>query len=361
MAKPLKPDIRAARRRASLESKQGGGLSLGFARMIGEWINPEGSDCLVREIVAYSVTKIFHAPVNWPDGCGACWVRIPGESPEYSATLAGGLKDYLDNASELGQFAIDPDLRETVEDVEKRAGDKSTYLVVEERGQITGCRMDRGECWPGLDAGRDGVVIFKTSEGAWPTFIEQVERDTALLAAMRTETKTPHPYELHARNVCYITDQEEPAHAVTGEMGNTYGGFRLTKAIAGGKVAEWVDRLGENAGRLLQASADPAVSEPLAAIRLDEAGEEEHFRLWYLRLWQALVDVGMHYDNQAVKVHLEELEKQQRWKDLTKHRVEIAHWHTEIIDYEKVADLHRFAVEIADYILTHGNAKSSTA
>ena len=352
MAKPLKPDIRAARRKASLENKQGGGPSLGFARMMAEWINPDGKECLVREIVAYSVTKIFHAPVNWPNDCGASWIRIPGETREYSATLTGELKDYLDNASELGQFVIDPALRETVEDVEKRTGDKSSYLVVEESGQITGCRMERGECWSGPDAGRDGVVIFKTSEGAWPTFNEQVERDTALLAAMRTATKAPHPFELHARSVCYITDQEEPAHPVTGETGSTYGGFRLTKAIAGGKVAEWADRLGENAGRLLQAGADPAVSELLVAIRLDKARDEEHFRLWYLRLWQALVDVGIHYDNQVVKVHLKGLERQQRWKDLTKHRVEIAHWHTERVDYENVADLHRFAIEVVEYIGT---------
>ena len=62
--------------------------------------------------------------------------------------------------------------------------------------------------------------------------------------------------------------------------------------------------------------------------------------------------MGIHYDNQVVKDHLEGLKKQQRWKDLTEHRVAIAHWHTEIIDYEKVADLHRFAVEVAEYIGT---------
>ena len=321
---------------------------------MGQWFNPEGSECLAREIVAYTVTKIFHAPVIWPDGCGASWVRIPGETREYSATLTVELKNYLQNASKLGQFANDPGLREIVKDVEKRSGDKATYLVVEEGGQITGCRMDRGECWLGPGEGHDGVVIFKTSGGAWPTFTEQVERDTALLAAMRTKTKAPHPFELHARRVCYITDQEEPAHPVTAEMNITYGGARTISPIAGGNVAEWTDQLGENAGRLLQASADPAVSELLAAIRLDKARDEEHFRLWYLRLWQALVDIGVHCEKQIVKDHLEKLRTQQRWKDLTKHRVAIAHWHTERIDYEKVADLHRFSVEVADFILTVG-------
>ena len=319
---------------------------------MAEAFNSEGSEFLVREIVAYTVTKIFHAPVNWPDECDTSWVRIPGETPKYSAVLTGELKDYLENASKQGQFAIDPGLRETVEDVEKRAGAKSTYLIVEEHDQITGCRMDQGECWQGPDAGRDGVVIFKTSGGAWPTFTEQVERDTALLAAMRTMTKAPHPFELHARRVCYITDQGEPAHPLTMEMSVAYGGFRSTKPIAGGMVASWANELGENAEQLRRASSDPAVNELLAAILLDKARDEEHFRLWYLRLWQALVDVGLYCEIRAVKDHLERLKTEQRWKDLTKHRVAIAHWWTERVDYEMVADLHRFGVEVADYIAT---------
>ena len=53
-----------------------------------------------------------------------------------------------------------------------------------------------------------------------------------------------------------------------------------------------------------------------------------------------------------MKDRLARLKTEQRWKDLTKRRVAIAHWWTERVDYEKVADLHRFAVEVADYIVT---------
>ena len=109
----------------------------------------------------------------------------------------------------------------------------------------------------------------------------------------------------------------EPAHPLTVEMNVAYGGFRSTKPIARGMVAEWAGQLGENAERLRRASVDPAVNELLAAIRLDKARDEEHFRLWYLRLWQALVDVGQFCELQAVKDHLERLKTQQRWKDLT--------------------------------------------
>lgn len=320
---------------------------------MAEAFNSDGSGFLVRDIVAYNVTKVFHAPVIWPEGSSRWWVRILEETPGYSATLTGALKNYLENASKLGQFAIDPGLRETVAKIEKRAGTtSSTYLVVEERGQITGCRMDQGECWQGPDDGRDGVVIFKAMGGAWPMFSEHVDRDEALLAAMRTLTKVSHPFELEARSVCYVTDQGEPAHPITMEMSVAYGGVRVTRRITNEDIERWAEQLGEKAERLSWASADPAVRELLVAIRLDKSGEEEHFRMWYLRLWQALVDVGLYCQNQLVRDHLELLKEQQRWKDLKEHRNAIAHWWTERVDYKRVQDLHRFAVEVADFTAT---------
>ena len=294
--------------------------------MLAEGINPEGSEFLVREIVEYNVTKIFHAPVQWPNDSEAPWVRVQRESLGHSATLTCELKNYLEKGSKQGQYVKDPGLRETVVGVEKQAGGKSTYLVVEERGPITDCRMDSGECWQGLDSGRDGVVIFKTSGGAWPTFSEQVEQDLTLLAAMRTMTKASHPFELHARSVLYITDQREPARDLTMKMSLAYGGVRVINQIVGGMVSEWANQLGVNAELLHRTSADPAVKELLAAIRLDKARDDEYFRLWYLRLWQALTDVGLYCEQKEVRNHLQVLKDQQRWKDLTKHRTAIAHW-----------------------------------
>ena len=353
MGKHRKPASRAALREASREKKPGGGLTLYGARLIGEGFNPQRTKSLDREIVAYIATRIFHAPVTWPDASDYPWVRLPYDTDGYSATLTGALQNYLKHASKLGQFARDPGLRETVEDVEKRsAKTKSTYLVIEERGKVTDCRMDQGECWPGPDSGRDGVVIIKTSGGAWPTFTEHVERDTSLLAAMRTLTKVDHPFELYARSICYITDQGETAHPIASKMSVAYGGVRVTKPVIDGKVSLWADQLGRAGGLLVRASTDPAVNELLAAIRLDKAKDDEHFRLWYLRLWQALTDVGCYCQTRAVKDLLADLKVQQRWKDLTEHRVAIAHWWTERVDYDKVADLHRFAVEIVECIVS---------
>ena len=194
------------------------------------------------------------------------------------------------------------------------------------------------------------MVIFRISGGAWPEFTEMVERDTALLAAMRTMTKKAHPFELHARSVRFITDAGETAHPVTFEANIAYGGARAIPRIPDGEVPAWAKEVADRVGRLRQASADPAVNELLSAIRLDKARGDEFFRLWYLRLWQALRDTGEFSTSNSVKSHLATLRSQQRWKDLTDHRNAIAHWETARVDYEKVADLHRFAVEVLDYV-----------
>ena len=350
MSKHRRAAIRAALLKASQETEKEGGLTLAGARLMGRGSNSDASEFLVRDIVAYNATRIFHAPLIWPDGNASSWERIQGSTPEYSGTLTGSLKNYLENGSEQKQFAKDPGLRETVADVEKRKGRSATYLVVEERGPISDCRMERGECWQGPDGGRDGVVIFNTSEGEWPQFSERVKRDTALLAAMRTMTKARHPFELHARSILYITDRGEPAHPLRMEVNISYGGARVISPIPDAAAAKWAYELGDRTERLQQACVDPAVNELLDAIRLDEAKDEEYFRLWYLRLWQALVDVGLYCKIQAVRDHLKALKPQQRWQELTKHRVAIAHWETGRIDYKKVEDLHCLAVEVANYI-----------
>ncbi len=350
MSKHRKPASRAALLKASKETGKGGGLTLAGAQLMGRGLNPEMSEFLVRDIVEYNATRIFHAPLVWPDGNASSWERIQGSTPEYSGTLTGSLKHYLEKGSEQRQFAKDPGLRETVAGVEKRKGRDATYLVVEERSTISDCRMERGECWQGPDRGRDGVAIIKTSEGEWPQFSEKVARDTALLAAMRTMTKARHPFELHARSILYITDRGEPAHPFGMEVNISYGGARAISPIPDAAVAKWANELGDRTERLQQACVDPAVNELLDAIRLDEAKDEEYFRLWYLRLWQALVDVGLNCNVQAVRDHLKTQQPQDRWKCLTKHRTAIAHWETGRVDYKKVADLHCFAVEVADYI-----------
>ena len=63
--------------------------------MMAHFLNPENSEFLVRDIVAYNATRIFHAPMTWRDENGSSWARLPDSTPEYAATVTGFLTQYL--------------------------------------------------------------------------------------------------------------------------------------------------------------------------------------------------------------------------------------------------------------------------
>ena len=326
-------------------------MSLAGARMIAENLKFGQSDFLKREIVSYNITKVFHAPVNWPAEHEGYWIRISGGTPEYSATLTSEPARYLKNSSILGQYDNDPGLREKVEGFEGKHGKGSSYLVIEESGEVTGCVMDEGECWENPDELGGGVVIFEVSGRPWPKYIEKTEWDVSLLTSMRIRTHVSHPFELYARSVLFTTDFGEPAHGLNVRMNIAYGGLRVTKSIPDGDLSKWAGDTGQAAGRLRTVSSDSAVRELLAATRLDEAKDDEYFRLWYLRLWQAMDDISRHCSMPDVKRHMKKLKGGERWTELTSHRIAIAHWHTARVDYSKVQDLHNFAIELSEYIL----------
>ena len=61
MAKARDPATRAASLKASLERTKEGGLALSGARMMAQALNPENSEFLVRDIVAYNVSDLPRA------------------------------------------------------------------------------------------------------------------------------------------------------------------------------------------------------------------------------------------------------------------------------------------------------------
>ena len=337
--------------KTSQEKKRSGGITLAGARMIAENLNHGQSEFLKREIVSCNITKVFHAPVNWPAEHEGYWIRISGATPEYSATLTSDPARYLKNASILGQYDNDPDLREKVEGFEGKHGKGSSYLVIEESGQVGECVMDHGECWKNPDELGGGVLIFEIPGRPWPKFSEKTDRDVSLLTSMRIRTRVSHPFELYARSVLFITAYGEPAHALNVQMSISYGGLRVTKRIPDGDLSKWADDTGHAAERLRVVSTDSAIQELLAATRLDEAKDDEYFRLWYLRLWQAIDDISRYCSMPDVKRHIKKLKGGERWIELTNHRIAIAHWHTARVDFGKVQDLHNFAIELSEHIL----------
>lgn len=354
MGKQKKPEKRAELLRSSQEQKSNGGVTLAAAKLMAQSINPNAADFLTRKIVGYYAIRIFHAPFSLPDNCTSASERIPGMEAEYSATLTSHLEKYLEDGRANKAFPVPSGLREAIDKLVKGNGNNSIYLVIEEHGSVDNCVMNQGECWEANIGDYDSVYIFKTTDGAWPNVQEQEETDAALLAAIRTMTKATHPFELHARSLQYVTDKNEFTCSIEGKLNIAYGGVRVTSSLDNTDVSSWAKNISGRVARLQEASSDQAIREMLFAVRLDKSRDDEYFRLWYLRLHQALVDLGIYCQNPDLKDYLDKLRKEKRWLELKNHRNAIAHYETGRADYQKISDLHRFAMEVLNHVCETG-------
>ena len=354
MGKQKNPEKRAELLRSSQEEKSNGDVTLAAAKLMAQSINPNAADFLTRKIVGYYAIRIFHAPFSSPDNCTSAWERIPGMEAEYSATLTSHLEKYLEDGRANKTYPVPSGLREAIDKLVKGSGNNSIYLVIEEHGSVDNCVMNQGECWEANIGDYDSVYIFKTTDGAWPNVQEQEETDAALLAAIRTMTKATHPFELHARSLQYVTDKNEFSRSIEGKFNIAYGGVRRISSLHNFDMVSCANYISGKVAQLQKASSDQAIRELLYAVRLDKSRDDEYFRLWYLRLHQALVDLGIYCQNSDLKDYLDKLRKEKRWKELNDHRNAIAHYETGRADYQKISDLHRFAIEVLNHVWETG-------
>ena len=71
----------------------------------------------------------------------------------------------------------------------------------------------------------------------------------------------------------------------------------------------------------------------------------------YIRRWSIW---GKYCQNSDLKDYLDKLRKGTQWEELKNHRNAIAHYETGRADYQKISDLHRFAMEVLHHVWETG-------
>ena len=93
------------------------------------------------------------------------------------------------------------------------------------------------------------------------------------------------------------------------------------------------------------ATAKPQIAELMEALLLDRSKDDKYFRLWYLRLWQALNDA-----RKLIRVNEfrsgEIVAGKKTINELRNYRNEIAHWWTGRLDYSYADDIQRTVVKL---------------
>ena len=347
----MKPERRALEREASRKLRGDGYLTLAWARTLPE----EESPILERHIVGYRSATIFASPFSWTTPTNTDWIGIASSNIDgatCSAILTNDLAKYLSEISDQDQFRHSPGLREQVASLETTHGESGAFLVFEQAGSIAKCTLNQGECFYGkVFESQEGLILIRTMDGAWPEFHEAVDFQNKVLAVIRARTKTLHPYELHAKSVCFVTDKGERGIPIAPTLNLAYGGLRAETLVPKDDVEEWGAEFQRSLDRMDAFQQNAAMTELLVAIRLDSAKDEEFMRLWYLRLWQALVDFGMVFKNTSIGPELVRMSMAQEWQEIKAHRTAIAHWQTELIDYKMVGKIHEYALTVIDLVV----------
>ena len=338
-------------------------------------VDPDANFTLagVRRMYA-SVGKEFRCTIS-----GHCRTRIfefpridlrpNGDAPHYTiydspplhACVTSNLVGYFENGTRSRHYTISPCLQhevaETDEKIASQQGDHMpVFVVIEEDSNFTPVRMVKGECSilpevllrdgekvPMLVAGREGrefITAWATVDGAWPQLPNTHQVINLILAAVRVAQQTPDPIRKYVDQSCLVTDDgrfvvmmrpqgSARLQTVTVMDGATYRG--RTEEI---RKAIWTMELD---------IATPHMAMLVNSMYSDEYKDDAYQRLQYLRLWQSLVEAGgsclgyqgnIREDNVVVGGNRTLLQ-------LKEYRDDIAHWWTDAIDENLLADLQR--------------------
>ena len=150
-------------------------------------------------------------------------------SPSVQACVASNLVDYFVKSTSSKHYAISPSLRQAVSETEEKIKSQQksrvpVFLVIEEFNQLTPVEMVKGECSisdeiavldgekvPILIGGREGeefITAWATVDGAWPKLPNNQQLVNMILAGVRVGQQTADPIRKYVDQNCLVTDDD---------------------------------------------------------------------------------------------------------------------------------------------------------
>ena len=317
-------------------------------------------------ISGYCRTQVFEFPrIDFASGDNEEPPHPIYDTPPVHASVVSSLKAYFENSSRSRHYAISPPLRHEVSETEKkiRSQQKSppVFLVVEEYNELTPVVMSKGECSvldevferegekiPVLTGGREGaqfITAWATADGAWPELPNNQQLVNMILAGVRVGQKTSEPIRKYVDQTCLVTDDgcyvcmvhpTASARLDTVQVMDTDAYRARVERIKSAIAAMEVD------------IGVPHLALLLNAMYCDEHKDDSYKRLQYLRLWQSLSETGRkclgYHGN--IKYDKVVVSGMKTLEELTDYRDNVAHWWTDTIDENYLADLQRTINEL---------------
>ena len=345
---------------ASPEAK----LTLFGARAMYAGIGGKEVRCTIS---GYYRTQIFEFPgIDFhPDGDEPHHVIYA--SPSVKACVASNLVDYFANSTRSKHYAISPSLRhlvgETDEKIKRQQKRRApVFVVIEEFHQLTPVKMIKGECsvsdeivvrdgekTPILVGGREGeefITAWATIDGAWPELPNDQQLVNMVLACVRVGQQMPDPIRKHLDKQCLVTDDGRFVMMMRPTMSAR--ASTVTKMDSSAYRAR-ASEIRRAIAAMEQDISAPHMAPLINSMYRDEHKDDAYRRLHYLRLWQSLKEAGkkyLNYQGKSIKYDHVVVAGDKTLCELTKQRNKIAHWGTDSIDENYLADLQRTINEL---------------
>lgn len=288
-------------------------------------------------------------------------------SPSVQACVSSNLEDYFENSTSSNHYVISPSLRYSVAETDEKIksqqkGKVPVYLVIEEFNELTPVEMAKGECSivdevavrdgekvPILVGGREGeafITAWATVDGSWPELPNNQQQVNMVLACVRAGQRTHGPIRKHLDQNGLVTDDGRFVEMVRPTM--SMRGSTATPM----DTAAYRARVSEIAGAIAAMQQDigaPHMALLVNAMYSDDYKDDAYRRLQYLSLWQSLVDAGrkyLSYPGNSIRYDNKVVAGTKTLLELTEYRDDIAHWWTDAIDENFLADLQRTINEL---------------
>ena len=317
-------------------------------------------------ISGYYRTQIFEFPgIDFhPDGDESHHTIYT--SPSVQACVASNLVDYFVKSTSGKHYAISPSLRHVVDETDEKIklqqnGRVPVFLVIEESNQLAPVEMVKGECSisdeiavldgkkvPILIGGREGeefITAWATVDGAWPKLPNNQQVVNMILAGVRVGQQTVDPIRKYVEQNCLVTDDGRFVM-----MMRPTASMRLSTVTPMDTTAYRgrVSEIGKAIAAMEHDIGAPHVALLIKSMYSDEYKDDAYKRLQYLRLWESLVEAGPRWLSYPGDVRKDKVvvAGKKTLLELNDYRDDIAHWWTDTIDENFLADLQRTINEL---------------
>ena len=275
------------------------------------------------------------------------------------AYITHDLKWFFEKVSVGRHYSISPSLRHEIAKTEEKVKSENRdrvplFVVIIEENDLTEVEMTQGECCigdevmvkdgdktPVLAGGRENVkflTAWETRDGAWPTIPSNQITVNLILAGVRVAQQTSDPIRKYVDQSCLVTDDGRFVDMCRATMSAR--GSKSTKMDATKYQSRVEEILKVIAGIEKDISA-PHIALLVNSMYSEKRNDDTYMRLYYLRLWQSMAEAGKKHlgYNGNIKVDEVVVAGRMTLRELTDYRDDIAHWWTDTIDENCLADL----------------------